>query len=187
MSIEYVGELLATRPSPYDLPQSELEKQKAAALAARQAEQISVVAVHPSARELLDPEKPDWSQHAECYGVDPDVFFPQRGQSLKPALSNCGPCTVRDKCLEYALERGEKHGVWGGASERERRRMRRARALARRGITEVTTLESAVAGCNKQRGSLSLATLLPLIYRNASISCSKIPVKNPPCYLALSA
>ncbi len=46
----------------------------------------------------------------------------------------CGGCEVRMECLEYALRHGEKFGIWGGMSERERRRIRRQRALARRGL-----------------------------------------------------
>ena len=46
----------------------------------------------------------------------------------------CGGCEVKTECLEYALRHGEKFGIWGGMSERERRRIRRQRALARRGL-----------------------------------------------------
>ncbi len=62
-----------------------------------------------------------------CRGADPDVFFPDQGQSLEPARRICAECVVRDECLEYALDNRERFGVWGGTSERERRRLRRAR------------------------------------------------------------
>jgi WhiB family transcriptional regulator, redox-sensing transcriptional regulator len=62
------------------------------------------------------------------------LFFPERGASTKEAKSVCHGCEVRPECLEYALRHGEKFGIWGGMSERERRRLRRQRALARRGI-----------------------------------------------------
>lgn len=65
-----------------------------------------------------------------CRGSDPDVFFPDRGESLEPAKQLCGQCAVRDECLEYALDNGERFGVWGGTSERERRRIRRQRRIA---------------------------------------------------------
>ncbi|MDE0803430.1 MAG: WhiB family transcriptional regulator [Acidimicrobiales bacterium] len=65
-----------------------------------------------------------------CRGVDPDVFFPDRGESLAPAQAICAECIVSDECLEYALANGERFGVWGGTSERERRRIRRARRIA---------------------------------------------------------
>ncbi len=73
-----------------------------------------------------------WQERANCLGVDPDLFFPERGASTREAKAVCGGCEVRLECLEYALCNGEKFGIWGGLSERERRRLRRQRALARR-------------------------------------------------------
>jgi WhiB family redox-sensing transcriptional regulator len=72
-----------------------------------------------------------WQLYANCLGVDPDLFFPERGASTKEAKAVCRACVVREDCLEYALENSEKFGIWGGLSERERRKLRRARALAR--------------------------------------------------------
>lgn len=72
-----------------------------------------------------------WQLAANCLGVDPDLFFPERGASTKEAKAVCQGCVVRVECLEYALANGEKFGIWGGLSERERRRIRRQRALAR--------------------------------------------------------
>ncbi len=71
-----------------------------------------------------------WWDRASCSGVDPDVFFPQRGVSTRPAKELCKCCEVRSQCLEYALQTGERFGIWGGLSERERRNVRKARALA---------------------------------------------------------
>ena len=65
-------------------------------------------------------------------GVDPDLFFPERGASTREAKEVCRGCVVREDCLEYALANGEKFGIWGGLSERERRRLRRQRAMQRR-------------------------------------------------------
>ncbi len=79
--------------------------------------------------EVADAES--WQMFANCLGVDPDLFFPERGASTKEAKGVCRGCVVREDCLEYALENGEKFGIWGGLSERERRRIRRQRALAR--------------------------------------------------------
>lgn len=73
-----------------------------------------------------------WQEQANCLGVDPDLFFPERGASTREAKAVCGSCEVRADCLEYALDHAEKFGIWGGLSERERRRLRRERALARR-------------------------------------------------------
>lgn len=76
-------------------------------------------------------EDNSWQLAANCLGVDPDLFFPERGASTKEAKAVCQGCEVRDECLEYALANGEKFGIWGGLSERERRRIRRQRAMAR--------------------------------------------------------
>lgn len=78
-----------------------------------------------------DGEDKSWQDMANCLGVDPDLFFPERGASTREAKEVCKGCVVRDDCLEYALANGEKFGIWGGMSERERRRIRRQRALAR--------------------------------------------------------
>ena len=85
-------------------------------------------------REMLieldvDPTDRRWQERANCLGVDPDLFFPERGASTKEAKAVCGGCEVKSECLEYALRHGEKFGIWGGMSERERRRIRRQRAL----------------------------------------------------------
>jgi WhiB family redox-sensing transcriptional regulator len=82
--------------------------------------------------EHEDEEPKTWWDFANCLGVDPDLFFPERGASTKEAKEVCRGCEVRGDCLEYALVHGEKFGIWGGMSERERRRLRRQRALDRR-------------------------------------------------------
>ena len=90
-----------------------------------------------NAAEAIAPA-PDksWQDFANCLGVDPDLFFPERGASTREAKEVCRGCVVREECLEYALANGEKFGIWGGLSERERRRIRRQRALARRTALE---------------------------------------------------
>ena len=82
-------------------------------------------------RATEEPEDQSWQDFANCLGVDPDLFFPERGASTKEAKEVCRGCVVREDCLEYALANGEKFGIWVGMSERERRRIRRQRALAR--------------------------------------------------------
>ena len=81
---------------------------------------------------LAGEEERSWQGQANCKGVDPDLFFPERGASTREAKEVCRGCVVREDCLEYALANSEKFGIWGGMSERERRRGRRARALERR-------------------------------------------------------
>jgi WhiB family redox-sensing transcriptional regulator len=76
-----------------------------------------------------------WQSRANCMGVDPELFFPERGSSTREAKEVCRGCVVREDCLEFAISNGEKFGIWGGMSERERRRVRRARVLQQRGIT----------------------------------------------------
>jgi WhiB family redox-sensing transcriptional regulator len=83
-------------------------------------------------QSLLQIEGPsrEWQCRANCMGVDPDLFFPERGASTREAKEVCRGCVVREDCLDYAITNGEKFGIWGGMSERERRRVRRARVLA---------------------------------------------------------
>jgi WhiB family redox-sensing transcriptional regulator len=57
-------------------------------------------------------------------------WFPERGEDVRPAKAVCGDCAVAGECLDYALVNDLKHGIWGGLSERERRRVRRGRKLA---------------------------------------------------------
>jgi WhiB family transcriptional regulator, redox-sensing transcriptional regulator len=88
-------------------------------------------------------EDKSWQDLANCLGVDPDLFFPERGASTREAKEVCRGCVVRDDCLEYALANGEKFGIWGGMSERERRRIRRQRALARAAAASARTTATA--------------------------------------------
>ena len=83
-----------------------------------------------------------WQEMSNCLGVDPDLFFPERGASTREAKEVCRGCIVREDCLEFALANGEKFGIWGGMSERERRRIRRQRALERQAVA-VAVNESA--------------------------------------------
>jgi len=66
-----------------------------------------------------------WQADALCAQTDPEAFFPEKGGSTRDAKKVCGACTVRAQCLEYALEHDERFGIWGGLSERERRRLRK--------------------------------------------------------------
>jgi len=86
-----------------------------------------------AAHRYVTSDERRWQEQANCLGVDPDLFFPERGASTREAKAVCRGCEVRGDCLEYALAHGEKFGIWGGLSERERRRVRRQRALERRG------------------------------------------------------
>ncbi|HUY29361.1 MAG TPA: WhiB family transcriptional regulator [Acidimicrobiales bacterium] len=76
----------------------------------------------------------EWQSRANCMGVDPELFFPERGSSTREAKEVCRGCVVQQDCLEFAIANGEKFGIWGGMSERERRRVRRSRVLHERGV-----------------------------------------------------
>ncbi len=74
----------------------------------------------------LTPEDPGWQELALCAQTDPEAFFPEKGGSTREAKRVCSGCEVRQECLEYALSNDERFGIWGGLSERERRRLKRA-------------------------------------------------------------
>lgn len=66
-----------------------------------------------------------WQEQALCAQTDPEAFFPEKGGSTREAKKVCETCTVKQECLEYALAHDERFGIWGGLSERERRRLRK--------------------------------------------------------------
>ncbi|CAN5851447.1 N/A [soil metagenome] len=68
-----------------------------------------------------------WRTKAACHGLDPDTFYPETDDEASSAKDVCAQCTVQSACLEYALARRERDGVWGGCTERERRRIIRQR------------------------------------------------------------
>jgi len=74
-----------------------------------------------------------WQTSSNCLDFGPDFFFPKTDDinSEGEAKKVCDGCNVREDCLEFALKKGEEFGIWGGMSERERRRIRRQRALGR--------------------------------------------------------
>jgi WhiB family redox-sensing transcriptional regulator len=66
-----------------------------------------------------------WQSDALCAQTDPEAFFPEKGGSTRDAKRICSSCEVRAQCLEYALQNDERFGIWGGLSERERRKLRK--------------------------------------------------------------
>ena len=66
-----------------------------------------------------------WQSDSLCAQTDPEAFFPEKGGSTRDAKKICGSCEVRARCLEYALQNDERFGIWGGLSERERRKLRK--------------------------------------------------------------
>jgi len=84
----------------------------------------------PETPVLFDAFAPDegvlgWQERALCAQTDPEAFFPEKGGSTREAKRVCISCEVRAECLEYALENDERFGIWGGLSERERRKLKR--------------------------------------------------------------
>jgi WhiB family redox-sensing transcriptional regulator len=77
--------------------------------------------------ELIDTieDELSWQERALCAQTDPEAFFPEKGGSTRDAKKVCVGCEVRSECLEYALQHDERFGIWGGLSERERRKFKK--------------------------------------------------------------
>ena len=77
--------------------------------------------------DLLEPGEGEllWQERALCAQTDPEAFFPEKGGSTREAKKVCLTCDVRAECLEYALANDERFGIWGGLSERERRKLKK--------------------------------------------------------------
>lgn len=90
--------------------------------------------VHPLSLSMVD-RPPHWSDDAACREIDTDVFFAADQVTQRLALRICGGCEVASACRDHAMREKQLHGVWGGTTEQERRRVlrrqRRQRARAR--------------------------------------------------------
>ena len=84
-----------------------------------------IVPLENGAEGSDDAEELGWQDRALCAQTDPEAFFPEKGGSTREAKKVCRSCEVRAECLEFALENDERFGIWGGMSERERRRLKR--------------------------------------------------------------
>ena len=85
---------------------------------------------HPMNTLFALVDRPDegvfaWHEQALCAQTDPEAFFPEKGGSTREAKRVCAKCDVREECLDYALGHDERFGIWGGLSERDRRKLRR--------------------------------------------------------------
>lgn len=106
---------------------AEYREQKNQRTGARNIGAVAVVdATKPVASNLR--EELEWKDDALCAQTDPESFFPEKGGSTKQAKSVCVSCDVREKCLDYALKSDERFGIWGGLSERERRKLKKRRS-----------------------------------------------------------
>ena len=94
-------------------------------------QELAVIALQaPQVRAVGDddvevPGELDWQERALCAQTDPEAFFPEKGGSTREAKRVCMVCEVRVQCLDYALANDERFGIWGGLSERERRRVKK--------------------------------------------------------------
>ena len=79
----------------------------------------------PGVRREEEDNPLSWQADALCAQTDPEAFFPEKGGSTREAKRICEGCEVRSECLDYALENDERFGIWGGLSERERRKLRK--------------------------------------------------------------
>lgn len=79
----------------------------------------------PGLSDTRDDAALAWQARALCAETDPEAFFPEKGGSTREAKRICEQCEVRKECLDYALRNDERFGIWGGLSERERRKLKR--------------------------------------------------------------
>jgi WhiB family redox-sensing transcriptional regulator len=73
-----------------------------------------------------------WRARAACRGLDTELFFPGQGEPIEEAKAICAACSVRSQCADYALATRQRFGIWGGQTERDRRRIRAQRRAAAR-------------------------------------------------------
>lgn len=83
---------------------------------------LGVAGAHSDAEET---NSLSWQADAVCAQTDPEAFFPEKGGSTRDAKRICAGCDVKQQCLEYALANDERFGIWGGLSERERRKLKK--------------------------------------------------------------
>src|SRR6478735_8035054 len=86
-------------------------------------EEDRVSEIYPLAHGAEDEQS--WQERALCAQTDPEAFFPEKGGSTRDAKKVCLTCDVKQECLEYALANDERFGIWGGLSERERRKLKK--------------------------------------------------------------
>jgi WhiB family redox-sensing transcriptional regulator len=98
---------------------------------------------------VTEPYVPTWRDVALCRQVDPERFFPEKGESVKAAKRVCAACPVTTACLDYAMRRpaGQDFGIWGGLSERERKALRKQACKP----ATVTPLPTPVVATDAQR------------------------------------
>lgn len=79
----------------------------------------------PRFGDIIGATLPAWADDAACVDADVDAFFLPVGGDPRPGKRICGRCPVQEDCLKFAVEHDERYGIWGGATEVERRVLRR--------------------------------------------------------------
>lgn len=114
-----IGKTIAHSPAP-----------GASSCTVKEPSSSGVVVDESDKTQLFRFEVPEWFEDALCPETDPEIFFPEKGGSTKDAKDVCKKCDVKDDCLQYALEKDERFGIWGGKSERERRKLKKEQKQA---------------------------------------------------------
>lgn len=128
MSYEYLGGLMGSALRTNMLPANVVPTNMVPMRVPVVRPHLSLVAdtvEAPYEIESVDDDPIQWQDRALCAQTDPEAFFPEKGGSTREAKKICMGCEVRSECLEYALAHDERFGIWGGLSERERRRLKR--------------------------------------------------------------
>ena len=104
---------------------------KGSAFSQEERERLGLAGLLPGAVNTMEQQADvddgalSWQERALCAQTDPEAFFPEKGGSTREAKKVCLSCDVRAECLEYALAHDERFGIWGGLSERERRKLKK--------------------------------------------------------------
>lgn len=107
-----------------------------------------------------------WMDNALCAQVDTELFFPDKGGSTRSAKAICAACDVKAECLQYALDVGEEHGIWGGLSDRERRKIQPRRKGRPPAVSEPKLRALHRAGFNDREIARELGCVTDTVMRN---------------------
>ena len=95
---------------------------------------VTTMSVARFLRVITPDRKPGWRDAALCAEAFPDEWFPEKGGSSRTAKAICAVCPSKAPCLEFAMDNEERFGIYGGLSERERRRLKVKREQQRGGV-----------------------------------------------------
>lgn len=123
---------MTRRPNPRGFPEWSLPEPTVPTIAEYTPAPAPPTPIRPVQTAVEVTDRDGWRNRAACIGADIDLFFAPRGDDryADQARAICASCEVKADCLEYALATGQRYGIWGGTTERQRRAMRRARRRA---------------------------------------------------------